>query len=586
MGDGMKENRQKDKAKINGFIRLISKVKIGTRVRTMVLLIICAVAIPVVMLVIEANRFMNTYNKVLENLESIRYIMSSTEQQGDRILGYCVVGKSIKDSGETEIIVRMQNQIKKIRDNLSTATDYKQNIEKLDTVENLLNNYVDNYKEGLSLCGDSFSLAGDMKFYSMVDTAEYLSKNCNEFLSLELQRSANLKKEIVSDFQTSIITILVISIIIIAVAVVLSIAITRSITVPIKVLRKKISVIAKGDLSGNPINLETKDELKEVSDAFNAMKDSLKGILEKVSDVSGEIEESVDFVTSRVGDNSARSEQLSATMDLVMQRMEDQNGETKSAQERIGEISRVSERMSENADRIMENAEKSLQDSKAGNSNMELYTSQLQDVNAIMSQVSDVVRELDESTGEMNAIIQTITDIAEQTNLLSLNASIEAARAGEHGKGFAVVASEIGSLAENSNASAKKIGDIIKEVQENAQQMTEKMNIGLKRLDKGNQIAQDTMRSFDNIQQGIELVNQNVQEILQDITELSQFVQVIFESIDSVHKVTDENTSVTTEIVDSVHEEAENLEKVTKIMIELSERAKQLEDTVAQFKLN
>lgn len=582
MGNGTKEN----KAKIGGFIKLISKVKIGTRVRTMVLLIICAIAIPVVMLVAEANKFMDTYNEVLENLESIRYIMNETEQQGDRILGYCVVGKNIEDSGETEVIVKMQNQIAQIRENLGEATEYKENMSKLDTVENLLDNYINNYKEGISLCGDTFSLAGDTKFYSMVDTAEYLSKNCNQFLSLELERSSDLKQDIVSDFRTSIITILVVSVLIIAAAVILSIAITRSITVPIKVLRKKISVIAKGDLSGNPINLETKDELKEVSDAFNAMKDSLKNILEKVSEVSGEIDESVDFVTSRVGDNSARSEQLSATMDLVMQRMEDQNGETRTAQERVGEISRVSERMSENADRIMENAEKSLQDSKAGNSNMELYTKQLEDVNAIMSQVSDVVRELDESTGEMNAIIQTITDIAEQTNLLSLNASIEAARAGEHGKGFAVVASEIGSLAENSNSSAKKIGDIIKEVQENAQQMTAKMNIGLERLDKGNQIAQDTMRSFDNIQQGIELVNQNVREILQDINELSEFVQVIFESIDSVHKVTDENTTVTTEIVDSVHEEAENLEKVTKIMIELSERAKQLEDTVAKFKLN
>ena len=54
--------------------------------------------------------------------------------------------------------------------------------------------------------------------------------------------------------------------------------------------------------------------------------------------------------------------------------------------------------------------------------------------------------------------------LADETNLLSLNASIEAARAGEAGKGFAVVAAQIQKLAEQSNESAKRIEDIIREL--------------------------------------------------------------------------------------------------------------------------
>lgn len=110
----------------------------------------------------------------------------------------------------------------------------------------------------------------------MVDTAGYLSKNCNQFLSLELERSSDLKREIVSDFRTSIVTILVVSVVIIALAVILSIAITR---------RRSVSV------------------------------------------------------RLAVYQNACRK----------------------------------------NADRIMKNAEKSLLDSKAGNSNMELYTKQLEE---------------------------------------------------------------------------------------------------------------------------------------------------------------------------------------------------------------
>ena len=58
--------------------------------------------------------------------------------------------------------------------------------------------------------------------------------------------------------------------------------------------------------------------------------------------------------------------------------------------------------------------------------------------------------------------ISVIGYIAEKTDILAINAAIEAARAGEHGKGFAVVASEIRKLAENSQAAANVINELVK----------------------------------------------------------------------------------------------------------------------------
>jgi methyl-accepting chemotaxis protein len=139
-------------------------------------------------------------------------------------------------------------------------------------------------------------------------------------------------------------------------------------------------------------------------------------------------------------------------------------------------------------------------------------------------QLSASMHSITESAAKISGIIKAIDQIAFQTNLLALNAAVEAARAGEHGLGFAVVADEVRNLAQRAAAAAKETSEIIEEVVE--------------QIKEGNEIAEATHTSFQEIVDHSKKVSDLIGEISIAGKEQSEGMNQINQAMGQVDQVT------------------------------------------------
>lgn len=575
----MKQNKPKDKNKNNFKFTLRAKITI------MFGIIIFIMLMPLLLLMFYSNNYINRYDQVLSNISKIDYIKTTTDAQPQRILNYCIINKNVNESGEGEKIATMIQYISDIKYEIGTNTAYAKNTDQVAIIEKLLNNYLNNYREGIGLCGDKFSLAGDSKFYTMNDISGYISDNCSTLLGLEMSRSKDIQNQIAQNYSKMQINIFIMFFFAVIVAIGLVILLNKVIAKPIRLLSKKLAVIADKDLTDATVTLHSKDEIGDLAHVFNIMSDSLKNILEKVSAVSNDIEHSFCEVTQNVEDTAKGSENIAKNVDYMLTKIEEQNNESRMVISNISNISEISKKIHGNTENILKSAKTSIDGASQGTHKLTDYTTQLTTVNNIMSEITQMVNELHSSTQKMNDIVNTISEISDETNLLSLNASIEAARAGEAGHGFAVVAEQIQKLADNSKNSAQEIGMIILDVQQRTSNMTGQMQQGLIQLNKGNDIAEETKKSFHEIELSINEVDIEIREIVDNITHLSKIVSGTSQNMEAIDSVMQDTSDVTKEIADTINTETANLEELTATMTVLLETATELRKTLSEFKL-
>lgn len=319
----------------------------------------------------------------------------------------------------------------------------------------------------------------------------------------------------------------------------ISLFLAQSISRPVKLVADEAEKIASGDLTGNEIEVKTKDETAQLAKAFNTMQANLQ-------DITYQLQEKSQLVASSAMELSASAENVSA-------------GATETANN-ANEVATTVEQLNTNASGIANSSKQAGEYAQEGNDGIQQIFTQMESIHQSTEASWKVTKGLNESAEKISKIVEMITQIADQTNLLALNAAIEAARAGEHGNGFAVVAEEVRKLAEQSSNAAQDIKSLILGIQQESQMAVSSMNENSIKVNEGSQVIQEVGQIFDRI-------ITSIQDLTKDIMSLSSASEQISSSVQNVAAASEEQTATIEEVsstTQNLSQMADDLEQISK----------------------
>ena len=253
----------------------------------------------------------------------------------------------------------------------------------------------------------------------------------------------------------------------------------------------------------------------------------------------------------------------------------------------LGIVYEVEDKMEEitNAAKQMEKVSEGIEHhSVKGNGVTKQAINQMNIIQNAVQDLSSIIYSLEVRSKEISDIVTVITSISNQTNSLALHATIEASRAEETGEGFAVVADEVRKLAEQTEASAKDIANLIGETQAGTEEAVVSIRKASKEVESGMKLVEMNGAFFEEISKSAQSVTNQVRVVSSNSSDILQNSQNIVRVVNELSLIANTYTNSSSNVEESMKEQEMSVQDIAELASSLSWLSQELQELIGEFK--
>ncbi len=395
---------------------------------------------------------------------------------------------------------------------------------------------------------------------AMVSDNKAVILNLTQALADHMQYNVELAKKgadnAISEKNSATIIMMLVSLASVMVLIVIGFSIRRNIIHGVHIIRDSMVTFVQNKALNFRINYDKNNELRDISDSFNALVTTLEQTIVDAKNSSSE--------------NASVSHELSSTS---MQIGRNAEKSTSIVETTIQEIATIKTFVQETAT-LSEGMKKGITDAGQKLDNAKKEVIRLRNEVGLASEaetaLASKLEQMSHDAEQVKQILIVISDIADQTNLLALNAAIEAARAGEHGRGFAVVADEVRKLAERTQTSLTEINATINIIVQSIVDSSEQMGKNAKNIQRLSDVSTDVEETIlgtsSVMQESVVSVTTSAENSIRIASDTDRIITMV----NNINTLTSEN--------------ARSVEEIASAADHLSKLAENLNSKLNQFK--